>query len=237
MELDPDTENNDGDASVTVTSIPNTAPIVSTMCSVIEFSKPGTKVCDPVKVKESDTGDTLTYGLVGEGAGHFTVQSVTGGAQIVVAQGASIEYDDDEEADNSYDLFLTVSDGKDEHGNDDASVDESIHVTINVLEFIVSLSADKTEPSVGETVTFTIALENPPVPVNELSYYWATRNPEPGSEFEGVGGDGNPGTRSVLSNSEETLVYRIQFFYLVDNNEIGTTNSQEITVTWSNSDN
>lgn len=233
LELDPDTKNNNDDASVTVTSIPNTAPIVSTMCSVIEFSKPGTKVCDPVEVKESDTGDTLTYSLVGEDAGHFAVQHVAGGAQIVVAQGASIEYDD--EADNFYALTLTVSDGKDEHGNDDSSVDESVDVTINVLDFSVTLVASKTDPSVGEDVTFTITLENSPVPVSELKNYWGTVDPEEG--LEGLPGEGNPGTITVRGTREETLVYRIEFYYLVGNEEIGRTESNEITVTWSNSDN
>ncbi len=228
---DPVSGNNTLDPPVTVTvpSIPNVDPTIVIMCSVIEFSKPGTKVCDPVKTTDPNTGDTLTYGLTGEGHEHFAVQSVTGGAQIVVAQGANIVY-----RANPYALTLTVSDGKDQHGNDDASVDDSIDVMIQVLDFTVSLSADGTDLSVGDDVTFTITLENPPVPVNELKYYWATRNPDE-SEFEGIGGDGNPGTITAEGVRAQTLVYRIQFYYLVGTTETGTTNSEEITVTWSNS--
>ena len=232
---DPVSGNDMDMVTVTVTSIPNVDPTIVIMCSVIEFSKPGTKVCDPVKTTDPNTGDTLTYGLIGEGKEHFAVQSITGGAQIVVAQGASINY----ATRQSYALTLTVSDGKDQHGNDDSgkptAVDDSVDVMIQVLDFTVSLSADGTDLSVGDDVTFTITLENPPVPVNELKYYWATRNPEPGSEFEGLGGDGNPGTITAEGVRAQTLVYRIQFYYLVGSNETGTTNSEEITVTWSNS--
>ena len=231
VELDPNTENNMGMDTVTVTSIPNDEPTLGIMCSVIEFSKPGTKVCDPVKVTDPNTSDTLTFGLTGDGADHFAVQSVSNKAQIVVAQGANIEH----ATRSSYSLTLTVSDGKDDHGNADASVDDSLDVMIMVRDFTVSLSASKTNPAVGEEVTFTVTLENPPVPVNELSYYWATRNPDvPGSTFEGVGGDGNPGTFTVSSPTAQTLVYRIQFSYYVDNVEYGLTNSDEITVTWAN---
>ena len=230
VELDPNTDNNMGMDTVTVTSIPNDEPTLGIMCSVIEFSKPGTKVCDPVKVTDPNTSDTLTFGLTGDGADHFNVTSDGGKAQIAVAQGANIEH----ATRSSYSLALTVSDGKDDHGNADASVDDSLDVMIMVRDFTVSLTASETNPAVGEEVTFTVTLENPPVPVNELSYYWATRNPEPGSEFEGVGGDGNPGTFTVSSPTAQTLVYRIQFSYYVDNVEYGLTNSDEITVTWAN---
>ena len=218
--------------TVTVPSIPNVDPTLIIMCSVIEFSKPGTKVCDPVKTIDPNTGDTLTYGLIGEGHEHFAVQSVTGGAQIVVAQGANIDHS----TRASYMLTLTASDGKDQHGNDDASVDTSIDVMIQVLDFTVSLSADDETPRVGEDVTFTITLENSPVPESELWYHWGTRDPDsPNEPFEGITRQGNPGTITVTSNTEETLEYRIQFYYLVGNQEVGTTNSQEIEVNWSNS--
>ncbi len=90
---DPVSGNDMDMVTVTVTSIPNVDPTIVIMCSVIEFSKPGTKVCDPVKTTDPNTGDTLTYGLTGDGANHFAVQSVAGGkVQIAVAQGASINY-------------------------------------------------------------------------------------------------------------------------------------------------
>lgn len=232
LELDPDTSNNEDDASITVTSIPNTDPIVSTMCSVIEFSKPGTKVCDPVKVKDADnTNDTLIYGLTGDGAGHFDVRSVTAGAQIVVAQGASIEY----ATRPSYALILTISDGKDAHGNADPSIDDSIDVMIQVLDFKVSWTVSNANPSLGERVTFTVTLENPPVPVNELSYFNGLKRPnQDDSKFRGITGRGNPGTFTAASGRNEAFVYRLQFYYLVGGEKKGLTQANDITVRWGN---
>ena len=236
FELDPDTDDNMSMDTIDVVSIPNVDPIVSVRCFVNEFSKPGTKVCDPVKVKDPDNANnTLTYDLIGDGREHFVAKHVEGGAQIEVAPGANIEY----ATRQSYTLNLTVSDGKDEHGNDDSdldsAVDETVHVTIDVRDFIVNLTASKTNPVVGEEVTFTVTLKNSPVPVDELTYYWGTRDPGDTSvPFEGYGGVGNPGTITVLPTKAVSLVYRIQFSYYVDNVEYGLTNSDEITVTWAN---
>ena len=230
-ELDPHLANNMAMATVTVRSIPNTDPTLGLMCSVPEFSKPGTKVCDPLKVKEPNTGDTLTYGLTGDGHNHFAVQPVTGGkVQLVVAQGVTIP---DHETRPSYALTLTVSDGKDAHGNADPRVDDSIDVMIQVLDFRVSWNVSETNPSVGEEVTFTITLENPPVPVDELSYRFEIRDEdEDDSEFGGYERTGNPGTITVASNIAETVVYRLQYYYLVGNAEKGLTQPAFITVTW-----
>ena len=231
-ELDPHLDNNMAMATVTVRSIPNTDPTLGLMCSVPEFSKPGTAVCDPLKVKEPNTSDTLTYGLTGDNANHFAVQRLAGGkVQLVVAQGASINH----VTRQSYALTLTISDGKDAHGNADPSVDDSIDVMIQVLDFTVSWSASKTNPSVGEDVTFTITLENPPVPVNELLYRFEIREPdEADSEFIGYTAQGNPGTITVRSDIAETLVYRLQYYYLVGEDEKGLTQPGFITVTWAN---
>ena len=232
VELDPHLDNNMAMATVTVRSIPNTDPTLGLMCSVPEFARPGTPVCDPLKVKEPNTSDTLTYGLIGDGAGDFAVQPLAGGkAQIVVAQNVIINYLTRE----SYALTLTVSDGKDSHGNADPSVDHSIDVMIQVLDFTVSWNASPTNPAVGGEVTFTITLENPPVPENELSYRFEIKSPdEADSEFLGYERTGNPGTITVASNRAETLVYRLQYFYLVGDDEKGLTQPEFITVTWAN---
>ena len=240
LELDPDTENNTRTATVTPLSIPNTDPSVSIMCFVNEFSKPGTKVCDPVKVKDPDnTNDTLTYGLIGDGSEHFVAKHIEGGVQIEVAPGASIEY----ATRRSYTLNLTVSDGKDAHGNNDPSVDETVHVTIDVRDFIVNLSADNLTPTAGENVTFTVELVNNPVPVSELSFYWGNRAAGETEDFEGYGDWGNfetsnnTATQTVRSDEAASLEYRIEFFYVDGGVEKGTTYSDIVTVTWSASGN
>ena len=125
-------------------------------------------MCDPVTVKDPNAGDTLTYGLTGDGANHFAAQSVDGGVKVVVAQGANLQ----QVAGQSLALNLTVSDGKDTNGNVDPSVDDSIAVMIDVLDFTVSLTPSSTSVRVGQSVTFTVAVENSPVPVNQLWYIW-----------------------------------------------------------------
>ncbi len=168
--LDPNPHNDTAAATITVsTTGHNTNPMLMVIRSVEERSAPGTKVGDPVGVKEPNTSDTLRFTLTGEGNEQFTTTKVSDGVQIEVADGANLDY----EVKPVYDLVLAVSDGKDTDSNDDDyKVDDTIKVQIRLIDIVdaysATLSVDKTAATVGETVTLSVAIQNPPVPINQL---------------------------------------------------------------------
>ena len=84
--------------------------------SVAENTAAGTGIGSPVTATDTDSGDTVTYGLGGTDASSFSIDSVTG--QLLT--GAAL----DAAAKSSYSVTVTVSDGR---GGSD-----SIAVTISV---------------------------------------------------------------------------------------------------------
>ena len=167
---DPDPTNNMDAGTVTVASSANVDPMFVTTRSVPENSSAGTLVGGQIAVKEPNTGDTLTFSLTGEGADNFTASSVSGGGQIAVANGANLDY----ETKQSYDLTLGVSDGKDEAGNDDSTIDNTIAVVIEINNVIeLSLSVSDTTPSFGEAVTWTASLGTLPADATNVVYHWS----------------------------------------------------------------
>ena len=227
---DPDPTNNTDTGTVTVASSANVDPIFTVAGSVPEYAPDGVLVGDPIKVKEPNSGDTLTYGLSGGGAQHFTVSAVEGGAQVSVTGDETeqlISYSENQ----SFDLVLTVSDGKDANGNDDASVDSSIGMRVEVLDFTVSMTADRTSATVGQSVTFTVTLENPPKAESEMHYTWEER--VQGAEQPVLRkGTGNPGTFTATRSTPGTMEYTVGFWYPHDGYETGYTDSETIRVTW-----
>ena len=180
-------------------------------------------------MKDPNAGDTLTYGLTGDGANHFAVKSVDGGVKVVVAQGANLQ----QVAGQSFGLALTVSDGKDVNGNVDPSVDDSIAVMVEVLDFTVSLTSSNASPSAGQSVTLTITVENPPVPESQLRYLWYEQESDPLGPLDSSEGLGNPGTKVVSSSTAASWEYSITFFYGdVDHQKAAT--SATTSVTWYN---
>ena len=95
--------------------------------SVPENSPAGTNVGAPVTASDDGNG-TLTYSLSGTDASKFAIDSSTG--QIAVKTGTNLDY----EARTSYGVTVGVSDGLDSSGNADASVDDTIAVTVNVTD-------------------------------------------------------------------------------------------------------
>ena len=90
----------------------------STTRSVAENTAANTNIGDAVAATDSDTGDKLTYTLGGTDAASFSIVSTSGQLQTK----AALDY----EADSSYEVTVSVSDGN--SGND------SIDVTINVID-------------------------------------------------------------------------------------------------------
>ena len=108
--------------------------------SVVENAAAGTLVGDPIPAADDADGDTLTYALAGADAGVFAFNGSS--RQISVATGATLDY----ETQSSYTLTVTVSDGRDAAGEADAGVDDSIEVTISVVNVDEPPAPKKNEP-------------------------------------------------------------------------------------------
>ena len=95
---------------------------VSAVRVVAEGTPASQNVGEPVEAV--DLGDTLTYSLAGDDAGHFGIEFGTG--QILTKD--SLDYD----AQGSYLVTVQVTDGADDGGAEDTSIDDTIEVTIRV---------------------------------------------------------------------------------------------------------
>ena len=183
---DPTPGNNTASGSVTVASSANVDPMFVVIRSVAEESH-GVNLGDPVPVLAGDE-DALTYTLTGVGADNFTASSVAGGVQIAVACSANVDY----ETKQSYDLALGVSDGKDEAGNDNSSIDDTIAVVIEILdvtESTLTVSASQITATFGTPVTWTASI-HPPLPADATNvvYHWRVHKnygPSPGAPPSG----------------------------------------------------
>ena len=89
---------------------------------VAEGTPASQNVGEPVEAV--DPGDTLTYSLAGDDAGHFGIESGTG--QILTKD--PLDYD----AQGSYLVTVQVTDGADDGGAEDTSIDDTLEVTIRV---------------------------------------------------------------------------------------------------------
>ncbi len=233
-ELDPHTEDQEFTVSVTPPEHPNTDPLFLMERSVMENSAPGTLVGDPLPVRENDDGDTLTFTLTGHGSKKFAVSSVDAGAQIAVAPGASLNYEEDTHYDR---LVLQVSDGKDSQGNTDESVDASIALRIDVGDdpeenLRVSLEAEGPHTRmVGDTVLFTGTLVQSPVDSDEVEYRWGEVNNPPGGGFSE--NQYTPLTRTVTYHQAATREYTLRAWYRDEHgNIVENVDSNTVVITW-----
>ena len=229
---DPGPTENTAAGTLTVASSANVAPMFQVARSVPENSPAETLVGDPISVREPDSGDTLTFGITGDGADQFTASSVSDGAQIAVASGANLDY----ESRSSYSLLLTVSDGKDAAGNADPSVDHTIGVLINVTDdvsepFSVTLHVSNASPNIGESVTLSATYHNVPVAIDQLHFIFIrTTN---GVETEHYAGSGQLSPISISNASAETLTYRMSFWTWDGDKRKNEITTNTVTVTWS----
>ena len=117
-----------------------------------------TNVGDPILATDPELAE-LTYSLVGADAGLFDFDPLTGLISIGAATELDHESPSDSNGDNVYELAVEVTDGKDEGGNADTSVDDVIGVIIAVKNIV--------EP--GEDISLGIQLkivENTPINSN-----------------------------------------------------------------------
>ena len=94
--------------------------------NVDEGSGAGDNVGEPVEAVDEE-GDSLTYVLDGMDASSFVID---GTGQIGVASTTTLDY----EIKVLYTVTVSVSDGKDAHGNTNLGVDDAIGVTIRVVD-------------------------------------------------------------------------------------------------------
>ncbi|MYC38675.1 MAG: hypothetical protein F4X66_17445, partial [Chloroflexi bacterium] len=137
--------------------------------SVDENTPAGTSVGDPIAATDGD-GDTLTYELTGSDAGVFDFETDTG--QIKVKD--ALDYEDKA----SYSVTVSVHDGKNAAGEADTSIDDTIAVTISVVNLnepgVVSLVPD--QPLVGSELT-AVVLDPDGVTAGTVVWQWK-RSPD-----------------------------------------------------------
>ena len=152
----------------TTASLPPMFPGDTAVRTVAENTASGEEIGAPVEV--SDPGDdTLTYTLSGTDAISFDIATDTG--QLLTKTAL------DHETQSSYEVTVSVTDGLDEDGNPDASIDDTIAVTIEVENVdepgMVTLSS--AEPEVG--IGLTAELTDPDEDVQDLTWVWE-RSPD-----------------------------------------------------------
>ena len=218
-------------------------PIFGVNRSVAENSQRGVKVGDPIPVYNAEA-DVLYYELTGPGHSNFkTVVASTDphAVQIVVADGADLDYEDEEK--RSYELNLTVTDRVDHEHNKDLSVDDVLIVRINVedQEPGLVLEVDRRDPGVGETVNFTTRYEQAPEHAGRtFGYQWEWAD----GDNEGVWNVLNLGVApsapfwSVAQPSAGAVTYRASVVLPNDDPKTNDTptfvNSNDVEITWKN---
>ena len=139
--------------NVTDVNEPPEFPADTVIRSIAENSVTGTNVGLVVTASDQD-GDTLTYSLTGTDANDFTIDSASG--QIKVK--SALDY----EGDASYSVTVQVTDNKKADGTADTKIDDTITVTVNVLD----VNEPPTAPD-GPTVS-----QNADSPTNSLDVSW-----------------------------------------------------------------
>ena len=130
--------------------------------NVDEGSGAGDNVGEPVGALDEE-GDSLVYVLGGMDASSFVID---GAGQIRVASSTSLDY----EIKVSYTVTVTVSDGKDAHGNTDLSMDDAKGVTISVVDVEEdgNVSLSLLPPQVGEAMTARVMDPDNCTPLDNL---------------------------------------------------------------------
>ena len=162
--------------------------------SVAENTEGGESIGDPVNATDTD-GDTLT------GSDAFTIDDF---GRIAVASGADLDY----ETQAQHTVTVTVHDGKNAAGEADSSVDDSIEVTITVLNVdepgVVSLDSDT--PQAGAALTATV-LDPDGVVEGSVAWQWK-RSPDGTTagnvdltNFNDI--EGGTGSSLLLTNADD----------------------------------
>ena len=104
----------------------------SVSLQVVENTGAGAAIGDPMAASDDDAHATLTYTLGGADAAGFTIDGATG--QIRMSAALDFEAPADSDGDNVYEMSVSVSDGLDSIERPDASVDDSVAVSVEVVD-------------------------------------------------------------------------------------------------------
>ena len=141
-----------------------------------EHAEPGAPAGAPVPAATDADGDTLVYAMGGADAALFVFDATT--RQISLAPDASLDYESpaDANSDNDYEVFVTVSDGKDAAGyaQRTPSPDHRVEVTISVVNVDEpgGVELDSDDPLAGTGITATVS--DPDGGITALTWAWET---------------------------------------------------------------
>ena len=143
------------DVTIEVTDV-NEKPVfdsnLDTTPSIAENTTADTDIGTPLSATDEDENETLTYGLTGTDAASFDIDTATGQIKTKV--------DLDHEAKDTFSVTVTVSDGRNDAGDDEQTpvADATIAVTITVTDVdddgTITLSSQ--QPSSGVELTATL---------------------------------------------------------------------------------
>ena len=139
---------------------------VSAARDVAEDATGGAAIGATVAASDSDTGDTLTYGLIGDDAGSFSIDASTG--QISLGSDTVLDH----EARGSYSVTVQVRVSKDADDNADTAWDAYIAVTVNVTNVDEEGIVDLTMTTPEENVETSATMIDPDGGVSNLSWQW-----------------------------------------------------------------
>ena len=174
-----------------------------------ENSPPGTAIRALTTLVDTE-GDTLTYSLAGPDQALFAQVAVGMGipGQVLrTASGSAFDFESPGDADNDnvYELTWSVSDGKDAAGNTDASIDDTLAITVTVVNLdengTVTIAGTL---SGGETLTASVT-DPDGMPTNVV-WEWARSD----DDFETIAGT-TATRRLVAADVGSTLRARARY--------------------------
>ena len=149
--------------------------------SLAEDAVSGSWVGDAVTATDPES-DTLTYSLAsGDNSDRFAVDGATG--RLEVASGAILDF----ETDPLLTVVVQVSDGLDADHNQDAAIDDTITVTVNLtnVDEAGRVLLSSLEPEVDSEITAT--LNDPDGSVSASGWQW-TKSSDDGSTWTDIVG-------------------------------------------------
>ena len=148
------------DVTVTVTDVnePPGFSVETASRTIAENTTTGVAIGDPVTATDSDTGDTPAYTLGGTDANFFDIDTSSGQLRTK----AALDY----EVKNTYQISVSVRDGKNAEGNPDAADD----ATITNVEEPGKVSLNLLQPQVGTGLTTIVT--DPDGGVRGMTWEW-----------------------------------------------------------------